>query len=477
MLRHILAGTILFAVCMVNAQTINLRGKISNGSGAAVSGAVVTLVGQNLKDTTRADGMYEIKQTTDVIVYQELQPEHKNFIVEKGALVFSLPEATPLKIELFDVKGNLLKREAMSNVPKGFYRFGIAQNVRAAKVLIIRVVIGNDAKTFRYLPLKNGSYVINQITSNAAPAQENRLMKISAIDDTLKITAEGYKEKKQAIVSYDQEMNILLESDVTSPDTGRSLGCGKPLGAINKSGQYTIRSANANRTFRVRFPSNYDNTNPYRLIFGMHCMGASSADIDGKNARGDGAYDYYRLGPLATNTIFVAPEGNSGGTWGGQEHHTFFEDVLKCLKDTLCIDTTRVFSVGFSFGAMFTYSLSLNHQDQLRAVVCYAPYNGVIWLPTNTHKPLAYMQTTGMSDPTCPWERGGQGGKYCAITHAQDNGCTDPTDIPTSNGQYKVHDYKGCDEGYPVKVVTWGGAHTAGESWMPQMTWDFIKQF
>ena len=206
-------------------------------------------------------------------------------------------------------------------------------------------------------------------------------------------------------------------------------------------------------------------------------MGASSADIDGKNARSDGAYDYYRLGPLATNTIFVAPEGNSGGTWNGAPDHPFIDALLKCLKDTLCIDTARVFSVGFSFGAMFTYTLSLNHQEQLRAVVCFAPANYSIQLPTDKHLPIAYMQTTGMSDGTCPWDAGGRGGKYCVIGHAQDNGCDNPTTIPTSSGQYKVHDFQGCDEGYPVKVVTFGGGHTAGESWMPQMTWDFFKQF
>jgi len=458
----------------VNAQDINLRGKITGVDNAPVSGAIITLVGQNMKDTSGSDGTYEIKLVTGVISYRELQPESRNFIVEKGALAFSLPEAAPLRVELFDIKGNLLKREAMSNVPKGFYRFGITENAGAAKVLIIRVAIGSDERTFRYLPLKNGSHVLNQLSAGAPPATGSRLMKLMAIDDTVTITAEGYLEKKQAIVSYDQELNITLEPE-SSPDTGRSLGCGKTLGAINKSGTYTITTSGKNRTYMVRFPNNYDKTNPYRLIFGMHCMGASAQDIYGNNPRSDGAYDFYRLGPLVTNAILVAPQGpNSNGTWGGQEDHKFFDDLLDLLKDTLCIDTTRVFSVGFSFGAMYTYSLSLNHQDQLRAVVCFAPYDGVIWLPTNSHKRIAYMQTTGMSDGTCPWS----GSKGCVTKHAEDNGCNDPTNIPTySSGQYKLHDFQGCDEGYPVKVVTFGGGHTAGESWMPQMAWDFIKQF
>jgi hypothetical protein len=88
------------------------------------------------------------------------------------------------------------------------------------------------------------------------------------------------------------------------------------------------------------------------------------------------------------------------------------------------------------------------------------------------------MQTTESSGGTCPWNQGGRGEKYCANEHAQDNGCDNPTTLPMwTSGSYKVHDYQGCDEGYPVKIVTFNGGHTAGESWMPQMAWDFIKQF
>ena len=478
-MRRSLLFFILLSFCIsINSQTIDLHGEVTNQDGQPIEDAIVTLVGQELKDTTGPDGSYEIKQT-EVTIFKELQPEYRNFIVERNNLVFSLPDATPLKIELFDVQGILLKRESMPNVPNGFYRFNISENAGAAKVLIIRVAIGTDTKTFRYLPLRNGNHTFNRITGGSTPVTGSGLMKLAAIDDTLKITAEGYKEKSEPIISYEQELDITLEPESSISDTGRSLGCGKTLGDINKSGTYTIQSSGKNRTYIVKFPNDYDKTNPYRLIFAMHCMGASAQDIGGNNPRGDGAYNYYRLGSIAENAILVAPQGNSNGTWNGEEDHKFFDDMLDLFKETLCIDTNRVFACGFSFGAMFSYSLSTNHQQQLRAVATYAPANYNIWLPENKHLPLAYMTTTGMSDGTCPWDQGGRGGKYCAIGHAEDNGCEDPTNVPAwnNNGQYLVHDYEGCDEGYPVKVVTFGGGHTAGESWMPQMTWDFFKQF
>lgn len=472
MKRLVWCAGIIGLALSVNAQTtINLRGKITNKAGKPIASAIVTLAGQNLKDTSGTDGAFVISTATAAKM-PLLIPEGESIIMNNGGLAFSLPKPSSVNIQIFDINGKLLKKDFLSNVSTGFYRFNVAENRGSAKLMIIKAAVGNTEMTFRYLPLANGKRTSVLSTTSSGRSVSSQLAKLTAINDTLKVTATGYTAKSVAIVSYDQQIDIAMDS-IGSGGTG-SLGCGKTLGSIDKSGTYTITTSGKNRTYMVRFPSNYDKTNPYRLIFGMHCMGASAQDIYGNNARSDGAYNFYRLGSLATNAILVAPQGpNSNGTWGGQEDHKFFEDLLALLKGNLCIDTARVFSVGFSYGAMYTYSLSLNHQDQLRAVVCFAPYDGVIWLPTNSKKPIAFMQTTGMSDQTCGWS----GAKGCATKHAEDNGCDNPTTISTSSGQYLVHDFKGCKEGYPVKVVTFGGGHTAGESWMPQMAWDFLKQF
>jgi predicted esterase len=472
MLKCLVFTTCCFGLLFTaSAQTINLHGTVSNSSGKPINGAILTLSAQKIKDTTGTDGAYSLtKIVTSTLPL--LIPQYTSAILQNDALVFSLTEPSDIKIQAFDINGTLLKKVHLSDITTGFYSYKLSEITPSNKLFIIKISINNSEMTFRFHPLTNGKYALQPATKSSDIIANQMLAKINAVNDTLKITATGFKDKSIPINAYDQKLDITLDSN-NNKDPGPSIGCGKPLGAINKSGSYTIKSSGKNRTFMVKFPSSYDKANPYRLIFAMHCMGASAQDMYGNNARSDGAYNWYRLGNLATNVIFVALQGNSDGTWNGQEDHTFFEDVLKCMKDTLCIDTTRVFSVGFSFGAMFTYSLSLSHQDQLRAVVCFAPYDGVIWLPTNSHKPIAFMQTTGMSDNTCGWS----GAKGCATKHATDNGCNDPTTIPTSSGQYLVHDFKGCGEKYPVKVVTFGGGHTAGESWMPQMAWDFIKQF
>jgi poly(3-hydroxybutyrate) depolymerase len=263
-----------------------------------------------------------------------------------------------------------------------------------------------------------------------------------------------------------------------------SEGCGKDLSDLT-SGTYTITSAGLSRQYIINIPGNYDKNKPYRLIFCMHCMGSSDTQVVSEQ--------YYGLQPLAASAnipvIFVAPQGYTDSMpWrtGDNKDHTFFSDMLSLFKSKLCVDTSRVFSCGFSFGAMFTYSLSLEFQNDLRAVAVYAPANYNIYLPTNTHRPIAYFQTTGTQDTTCPWvnsDANQQGGKYCVLQHIQDNGCTVPSSIATATGSTHIcTDFSGCNPGYPVKFCSFQGPHTdvntdSTGNWIPKETWNFFMQF
>ena len=202
---------------------------------------------------------------------------------------------------------------------------------------------------------------------------------------------------------------------------------------------------------------------PYRFFYTSHWIGSTAEAVQQQN--------FYFLKPLATAAnepaIFLAPQalpGNPNGTWDTSKNtdHVLFDDILAYVKENLCIDTTRVFATGFSFGGMMTYSLSVNHQKDIRAAVGIAPANYNIYVPTKTHQPIAWMQTTGMSDGTCPWVNGTsttQGAKYIAIEHGTDNGCTVPATIPTwQSGDHVCYDFPGCRAEFPTKVCTFNGA-------------------
>jgi poly(3-hydroxybutyrate) depolymerase len=274
------------------------------------------------------------------------------------------------------------------------------------------------------------------------------------------------------------------------------MGCGKAL--TSKTGTYTIMSGGKNREYIIDIPANYDPNKPYRLFFAFHWIGSTDDAVANGQVTNGGAqnWGYYGLKREATMAndpaIFVAPQSD-GSTWG-QADHAFFDAMYQKFTDELCVDTSRVFATGFSFGAMMTYSLSLNHQKQLRAVVAIAAANFNIYDPPDTKEPIAYMGTVGMSDGTCPYvqsDANKTGGKYCALTHAQDNGCTIPNDIPTTTKGSKSHvcyDFQGCKAGYPVKMCTFDGTHQAAPadggtadngltSWIPTESWKFFTQF
>jgi poly(3-hydroxybutyrate) depolymerase len=240
----------------------------------------------------------------------------------------------------------------------------------------------------------------------------------------------------------------------------------------------------------VDVPTGYDKDKPYRLIFGNHCMGGSAIKVSGTDDGRDQTAFYYHLKTQADKdniqAIYVALQGNSDGTWNSPNDLTFWNDVLTLVETNMCVDTTRVFVNGFSFGAMFSYALSLQYPEKIRAVATYAPANFNFTQPTNRHIPIAYYQTTGTTDDRCPWVNSDAqktGGKYCVLQHVQDNGCTGEPKIATT-GTHVTTEFKGCKEGYPVKFSSFVGGHQclssdqgSSANWIQSEAWAFFKQF
>jgi poly(3-hydroxybutyrate) depolymerase len=266
-----------------------------------------------------------------------------------------------------------------------------------------------------------------------------------------------------------------------------SAGCGKALPSKYKAGADTtfkdMTSAGIKREYIVYIPTGYDSSKPSKLLFAWHCMGSSDT-----GAVSSGYYGV-KQNDTGKNTILVAPQGYTDSMpWRSDDKDvTFFDDMLKLFKSELCIDESRVFSMGFSFGGMMTYSLSVARQADIRAAVGIAPANYNIYVTkTKTHAPIGWMQTTGVNDTTCPWQQSGSstnGSMYIGIEHGTDNGCTVPNPVPKwTSGNHLCVDFAGCKEGYPTKVCTFNGPHTdtsteGGVNWIYSDGWKFLAQF
>ena len=270
----------------------------------------------------------------------------------------------------------------------------------------------------------------------------------------------------------------LLIGSIFTQNAVPSQGCGKDL-SLPKTGSFEFTWSRGKRTVRIDIPDNYDNTKPYKLIFGMHCMGGWAGGVQQEG--------YYGLKKFDTgkNCIFVAPEGNGNYAPWDQQDYTLFDELLEHLKNGLCIDTTRVFSAGFSYGAMFTNGLSWNHQKVLRAVAVYEVAERNIWLPQHTGEPIAWMGVLGLDDNLCTPEMGRAARDIILKYNSPHGKALQETAEEAPRGQaHKCYDYTTVDAAYPVRWCTQSGGHIwdhkdpgQGESWVPKATWDFFSKF
>lgn len=468
----------LFLSLGIFAQPISLRGTISNQSGKPIANAIITLLKQGLKDTTGINGTYTITSTTAAVSPVALQPQSRSITLEHGNVEISLSSPSPVKIDIFDINGSLLQREIHDDATQGFYRFSINKYFRST-VLLIRIAIGKDEYTYRHLPMSGTCQM--QISKKGSGSVVGRFAKLAAITDTLKVTAPGYLSKSIEIQSYDQVLDFTL--DTASSSVGYSSGCGKT--PTLKSGKQTIQVNGQSREFMIRIPDNYNNTHPYRLIFAFHWRGGTMNDVDGGGTSGY-TWSYYGLREQANNsTIFVAPNGIGGG-WAndGSRDLKFVDEMLKLIKGDLCIDTTRIFAMGFSWGGGMSYAIACDRPKVFRAVAVYA--GAVLSNCLDGTLPIAYLGIHGVSDGTC----GISGGRSLRDKFVKNNGCTTQNPPEPAAGSRAAHIctvYKGCNDKYPVEWCAFDGDHTpgnvdgggddGGKTWTKKKAWEFFTQF
>jgi hypothetical protein len=218
MYQRVVLSVCIFIGLTLN-QTVNadISGKVSKKLGGPIEGAIVTLVSNGATATTGADGMY-VLAVTDVKTTPALQLRNRGISLQNGFLNFSLPESAPVRYEVFDVKGNLVEKKVLKNAPKGIHRFDIAEKTRTTTLLFVRASIGNEEMTIKYLPL-NGKNGIQSQKRFSTPVNSG-LAKTTAVDDTIKVMADGYKEEAIAVTTYDAEVDVTMEAAGSNGDCG-----------------------------------------------------------------------------------------------------------------------------------------------------------------------------------------------------------------------------------------------------------------
>lgn len=205
--------SVAVAVFLASSQTINLQGVVSNSSGNPIPGAFVTLVRHNMKDTTDAEGKYSLIEGTSVKKLPDIVPQSNNISLKNSVLQFTLNTQSLIKVEIFDLQGNLLMREVMLNAVAGIYRFDLSRNCQTAKVFVVKAAIGSSDVSFRYINLRVKEYTSANLKTISAISGGRGLRAAAEVVDTLIVTAIGYQTKSVALNTLDnQHQNITLDS-------------------------------------------------------------------------------------------------------------------------------------------------------------------------------------------------------------------------------------------------------------------------
>jgi len=158
--------------------------------------------------------------------------------------------------------------------------------------------------------------------------------------------------------------------------------------------------------------------------------------------------------------------------------------MLRQLEGGLCVDTTQVFSSGFSYGAAMTYALACARPTVFRGVAVYSGAN--LSGCNGGTQPVAYIGLHGLRDNVLPIS----GGRALRDQFVRNNHCTPQNPPEPANGSltHIVTAYSGCTAGYPVVWAAFDGAgHDPGpidgstgdgwHTWTSGVVWNFFTQF
>jgi len=270
-----------------------------------------------------------------------------------------------------------------------------------------------------------------------------------------------------------------------------SAGCGKaptlknsPTTTINYN---KITTGGKSRQYILRYPSNYDNMHPYRLIIAYHWLSGSASQVFDCNTESIKCYTtktpFYGLWDLAKDsTIFIAPDGLNAG-WGNAngEDVVFTDDMLKQVEEDLCIDKSRIFANGFSYGGGMSKAIGCARANVFRGIAVYSGADFLSGCDGGT-MPIAFYGSHATDDPT----NGYSSGIQILNRFAKNNGCTSMTPPMPPSGGHTCVDFAGCSAGHPTRWCAFQGSNKhdpsprdpgQSASWNPPEVWKFITQF
>jgi poly(3-hydroxybutyrate) depolymerase len=499
---HFTAAACALAFCGL-ASAYTITGSVSDSNGNALEGASVSLLKEGKSTTTDNQGKFTIHED-EVIGIHAARNTVGYLSVDNGVLTYSQSSSSPIHLTIFNSLGN----RVFSKTLQGSGMFDLNRAIKARGTFFAQVRVGSAMQNFKFAT--EGNYTSSFSTQGA-------LLKDIEQGEAIRFVADGYDTLTVPLGTLDTTLDVKLNAVAPQfkfgyaigNDPTPSKGCGKnstlrKVKSVENGDQFQIQVGSDSRTYFITLPKNYDNAKPHKVLFALHCYGSNGEDFVHHAADYDHPTPYYGQQVLDKNGdyIFVSLDA-IGGLWNkGQADHDFFAQTLTTLNENYCIDTSRVFITGFSYGAMFSYSLMQDMQTRVRAAATYAVADYNIWLPEGNNmknQPIAWMNVHGKNDGRCDYNRAKnsalprilkRNGKADANGDFTDASSEKPQEISGNTG-HVCYDFKDVDERFPVKWCSWPGdhqwtAHDTGNmsigwnwesTWVPEAVHEFFEQF
>jgi polyhydroxybutyrate depolymerase len=211
----------------------------------------------------------------------------------------------------------------------------------------------------------------------------------------------------------------------------------------------------------VHVPKGWDGTSPLPLVLSFHGLGASAENQMSTD----------NFATLADRKQFIVayPAATGGGSFGAAWNFkdpdtelAFVDQLLSQLESRLCVDATRVYATGLSYGGAMTDLLSCERADVFAATAPVSAY-----LPPRTCDSKITMPTVsfhGTDDQLLPYAGGGISQqvpfeKWGATTAAR-NGCRPRPTESHYRATVEALTWHGCKEPVVLHRV-----HHNGHTW------------
>jgi polyhydroxybutyrate depolymerase len=247
----------------------------------------------------------------------------------------------------------------------------------------------------------------------------------------------------------------------------------------------TLSIGGSNRSYTLHVPSTYNGTKPVPLVLDFHGLGGNGKDESNSSP--------YPAQTDPDGVIMAFPTGLSGpggNAWNvgpccvkNTDDVAFAKALVTEIEKTACIDTKRVYAVGFSMGGGMSHYLAC-HAADVFAAVAPAAFD---LLKENVDdckppRPISEITFRSTGDQVVNYAGGASmavqgmpitflGAKGTFQKWAEINQCTGAASAEDANG---CATYAGCPSGVEVTLCTkQGGTHEPGNA---KVGWPALKK-